>query len=690
MSRTFYGKLAWNGIRKNKRFYTPYILTCVGMVMMFYIVSHLSTSQLLKEIKGGEVMESLLNIGVGVISVFALIFLFYTNSFLTRRRQKEFGLYNVLGMGKRNLAHILVWESVIIYVISVLAGLAAGLIFSKFAELAMVNIMRGKTSFSMHVSPVSILETVILFAVIFFLILLNSLRQIHLANPIELLRSENVGEKPPKANWFLAFLGAVILIAAYDLAVSMEDPMEAMIWFFVAVVMVIIATYLLFIAGSVTVCRLLQKKKNYYYQTRHFVSVSSMVYRMKRNGAGLASICILCTMILVTLSSTLSLYIGAEDNIRLRYPRDLSLTVTTEENLQEESGKMQSIRQLVAQTEEEYQVTEEDTLDYQMAVFTGYVTDDQIITDVSNEAKFQNLSTSIYGDIWQIYVVSLEDYNRLMNQEESLDPDEVLIYTTKSKYENGTVAIENMEPLKVKKQVTGFRDYRVDGTQIFSTLYIFVPDYDQMVDTMLEQMAFGDGTLNAQLEMQWFYGMNLDIAEDKQIQMQEDLDQKLEESNLLSRNEILTWEVESLEKERGSFYALYGGLFYLGILLGIVFVFATVLMMYYKQISEGYEDQARFEIMQKVGMTKKDIRHSINAQILMVFFLPLIVAGVHLGFAFPLIRKMLLLFGLVNLKLLILVTIGAFLVFALCYIIVYVITSKAYYNIVSGEISTRE
>lgn len=325
MKKGFYSKLAWSGIRKNKKLYTPYLLTCIGMVMMFYIISFLSTSRVLQSMPGGDTMQSMLELGCGVIGVFSLIFLFYTNSFLLRRRKREFGLYNILGMGKRNLARVLLWETLIVAGLSLSLGLFAGFVLSKFAELGMLNILSADVTFSLTVEPGAIGQTLLLFAVIFALILLNTLRQIHLSNPIALLHSGNTGEKPPKANWILALAGFLLLAAAYYLAVTIEDPVAALIWFFVAVVMVIVATYLLFVAGSVAICRILQKNKKYYYKTNHFVSVSSMVYRMKRNGAGLASICILCTIVLVMLSSTVCLYSGTEDSLRSRYPRNINL-----------------------------------------------------------------------------------------------------------------------------------------------------------------------------------------------------------------------------------------------------------------------------------------------------------------------------------------------------------------------------
>ncbi|MDE5860149.1 MAG: ABC transporter permease, partial [Oscillospiraceae bacterium] len=313
MNNVLYPKLAAGGIKKNRQTYLPYILTCSGMIMMYYIVSFLSKSSLVANMKGGSIMQVMLMLGCWVMIFFSAIFLFYTNSFLIRRRKKEFGLYNILGMGKRNIARILVWETLIVFAISFIAGNGLGILFSKLAELVFVNIFDIEVSYEFRIEPKSVLDSAIIYAVIFVIILINALRQIRLSNPIELLRSENIGEKPPKSNWILALFGTILLAIAYYMAVTIENPLSAVFAFFFAVLMVIAATYLLFIAGSVVICRILQKNKKYYYKTNHFVSVSSMIYRMKRNGAGLASICILSTMVLVTLSSTICLYVGEED-----------------------------------------------------------------------------------------------------------------------------------------------------------------------------------------------------------------------------------------------------------------------------------------------------------------------------------------------------------------------------------------
>ena len=677
MKRGFYAKLAFTGIRKNIRLYVPYILTCIGMVMMFYIVAFLSYSPVLTGIPGGDTLQMILSLGTGVVGVFALIFLFYTNSFLMRRRKKEFGLYNILGMGKGNLARVLLWESLMIAAVALGGGLLAGIALSKIAELGMVNLLQGEVGFSLTLEPEAILQALLLFGVIFLLILLNTLRQIHLSNPIALLHSENVGEKPPKANWILALMGAIILAAAYYLAVTIESPVETLLWFFVAVIMVIIATYMLFVAGSVVICKVLQKKKGYYYKTSHFVSVSSMVYRMKRNGAGLASICILCTMVLVMLSSTVCLYIGTEDSIRSRYPRNINLDVTVEDLNDMDSKKMDTIRTLSEKVVSENGQSTNNILDYQVAAFAGYMKNGIIETDSSHLVDFQ---LDYYSDVWQVFLVPLSDYNRLMGEDETLNPDEVLIYTTKStEYQYNTIAFGDREPLKVKKVVPTFADNGVDAMQVIPSLYIFISDFNATVEPLLSITDLRDQQL---IEMHWFYGFDLSGNDAIQIAIQDQLEAAIGQTGLLTDNFHIN--CEGAAKERSGFYGLYGGLFFLGILLGTVFLFAAVLIMYYKQISEGYEDQSRFAIMQKVGMTKREIKKSINSQILTVFFLPLITSGVHLAFAFPMIYKLLALFSLTNLELLILVTICCYLIFALFYVLVYRITSKAYYSIVSG------
>lgn len=698
MKGMFYPKLAWMGIRKNSRLYVPYILASMGMVMMYYIVAFLSTSSALQAVPGGEVMQSMLELGMYVIVAFSLLFLFYTNSFLNRRRKKEFGLYNILGMGKWNLAKILVCESVMSAVLSIGGGLLAGITFSKFAELGMVNLLKGEAEFSFSLGAGAILETLKWFSIIFLVILLQTLWQIRGASAMELLRSENAGEKPPRANWLLALAGLVILAAAYYLAVSIENPIEALLWFFVAVIMVIVATYLLFIAGSVTICRILQKNKSYYYKTSHFVSISSMVYRMKRNGAGLASICILCTMVLVMLSGTVCLYAGTEDSLRSRYPRNIIIDATFGNMEAMESEAADHVREAAGQavsTEGDGTLIAENVLDYRIGDFSCIMEEGRVFTYDENIFAFQ---MSAFADTWQIFLVPLEDYNRMMDQNETLAPGEVLIYTTKRDYEKDTITINDGETMRIKKVVPEFVQNGVDAEQILPSMFIFVPDLAEAARP-LEGLLNEWG--NSILNLHWSYGFDLDCGDEMQMRIQDRVQAALEQEMTRMKAEQdtpdSTGESDGAEEaspflaysrcaaeERATFYGLYGSLFFLGILLGVVFVFAAVLIIYYKQISEGYEDQARFEIMQKVGMTETDIRRSVNSQVLTVFFLPLIMAGIHLAFAFPMVHKLLILFSLTNLKLLLIVTVCCYLVFAVFYMLVYRITSRGYYHIVSA------
>lgn len=679
MNKNFYPRLALNSIRKNKKLYVPYILTCIGMVMMYYIVAFLAVSPFLKNTPGGDFMQEMLSLGGGIIGVFSLIFLFYTNSFLIRRRQKEFGLYNILGMGKKNLAKVILWESVITSLVSLFGGLFGGIVFSKLAELIMIKILKGESSFTLNIEWLAVRDAAHFFLIIFLLIMLYTMLKVRVSKPIDLLRSENKGEKPPKANWFLAVLGVAVLGFAYYIAVSIKDPVTAMMWFFAAVIMVIVGTYLLFVSGSVALCRLLQKNKKYYYKTNHFVSVSSMAYRMKRNGAGLASICILSTMVLVMLSSTVCLYAGMEDSLNVRYPRDINLETFAGKIEFLESERITEIRETVEQTAEKHGAKADNFMDYRAGSFSGYIENGKIETDFShfNENYLSNLS-----GVWQVFIVPLEDYNKAVGKNEALEKGEAIIFTTKSmEYKGETIAIGDSEPLKIKKRAESFVDNGVDAMQIIPTMYIFVPDFEEVTKPVSELKDLAGNPL---CSYSWIYSFDLDCGDETQTEIYSEIKNELKKYPERVDGRLFITNSEGKANERAGFYGLYGGLFFLGILLSVVFIFASVLIIYYKQISEGYEDQARFEIMQKVGMNKKEIKKSINSQILTVFFLPLITAGVHLAFAFPIINKLLTLLVFRNLYLLIFVTVCCFLVFALFYVLVYTVTSKAYYSVVSG------
>ena len=461
---------------------------------------------------------------------------------------------------------------------------------------------------------------------------------------------------------------------------TIQDPVSALVWFFVAVLMVIVATYFLFVAGSVSLCKLLQKKKKYYYKPNHFVSVSSMVYRMKRNGAGLASICILCTMVLVMLSSTVCLYVGKEENLRTRYPRNIIVNAIVEDPAFLHSEAQAQLCEKFEQAVQEKGQQPENILDYACVSFGACIKDGVIDTDLF----YADASMSDFEDLWQIFVFSIEDYNRIMNLQQTLSDGQVLMYTTKQEYSQSTVTIGDMAPLAVQQASEGFIGNNIDSMQIFPSMFLFVSDFDSMAQTLTSLPGANGENL---AELQWFYGFDLSCDSQEQIEIYQSVKNVMQQSGYPDSQTLSYVRCDSAAQDRDYFFGLHGGFFFLGILLGIVFVFAAVLIMYYKQVSEGYEDQSRFDIMQKVGMTKREIRRSVNSQVLTVFFLPLITAGIHLAFAFPMVYKLLMLFGLVNLKLLILVTVICYLIFALFYMLVYRITSGAYYSIASaGEI----
>ena len=672
MKHYIYPRLAVNGIRKNKRLYIPYILTCIGMVMMFYIISFLSSSSTIEKLNGGSVLQSCLVLGCGVIGLFSLVFLFYTNSFLIRRRKKEFGLYNILGMGKWNLAGVLLWESLIIMAISILGGLFCGILFSKFSELLMVNILHAEIDFSLTVEPKAVELTVILFVSVFILLLFNTLRQIQMSEPIELLRSENTGEKPPKVNWMPALIGAALLIGAYALAVSIKGSVEAMFLFFVAVIMVIIATYLLFISGSVALCRMLQKNKNYYYKTNHFVSVSSMIYRMKRNGAGLASICIICTMVLVMISTTVCLYFGGEDSMQKRYPRNFLITLSSTQLDNLYSSDTELLKETANNTAADNGYTPENILDYNYASFDAALEDIKVMPLVTTTTTVQN--------IIKVYMVSVDEYNKITGENETLTENQAMICPIRFNYKSPTLQLGDNNEYTITKKLKEFVDNGDAFKQINPILYIVVPDIEKAAAAYSDLADFQGDKL---VTFSRVYGYDIPCDYEEQEKIAEVYIDNL--LNVKYNKELINCFFECSSIERTEFIELFGGLFFLGILLGIVFIFAAVLIIYYKQVSEGYEDQSRFEIMQKVGMNKTEIKKSINSQVLTVFFIPLAMSAIHLIFAMPLIYQILIMLSGTTTITLILTTLACFAVFALLYVIVYVITSKAYYQIVSSK-----
>lgn len=668
MKRGFFARLALDGMRKNKRLYVPYLLTCIGMVMMYYIVTFLRFDPLVQALRGYTTMSLYLFMGSGIMLIFSGFFLLYTSSFLLQRRKKEFGLYNVLGMEKKGIYRIVLWENLISYGVALVGGLTLGIAFSKVAELGLINIAKEKVSFSFRVAPQGVIRTIIGFFVLFFLLYIRTVLQVRKTQTVNLVKSENFGETAPKANWFLTLLGVVCLAVAYTIALSVKDPISAAMLFFFAVSLVIFGTQSIMVSGSVFFCRMMQKNKKYYYKSKHFISLSSMTFRMKRNGSGLASICILITMVLVMISSTSSLYIGEEDCLNFRYPRDVQISYNyVDLSFSERASKeMDKTKNLLS----ENRVTTENALETEYAFVWAKLNNG--ILDLDQEHRLDGGRTS---EQFSFYVYPVSFYNRVTGENVSVSDGEVLAEVYGIKMDDSVLRFYNGQEVTFTKLGTKFNEKMGIASETETAILLFADDIKALT---LKLISDDNPRL---FHYYFYYAFDTDATPERLEEVFAGTSGELtDENGEYHVPRRMEWKSDG----RDDFYGMYGGLFFLGIILSIAFLFATFLIVYYKQISEGYEDQSRFEIMQKVGLQKKDIRRSIDSQLLVVFFLPILMAGVHLAFAFPIIRKLLMLFDMYNTKLFATACVVCYVVFSVFYAIVYRMTSKAYFNIVSG------
>ena len=642
MNNFIYEKLAVTNLKNNRKTYVPYIFTGVLTVMMFYIIDALSGGKGITQ----NTLKICLQYATGVIIVFAVIFLFYTNSFLIKRRKKEIGVYNILGMGKRHIARMMAVETILTAGISILGGLVFGIIFGKLMYLLLLKILHNSVDMQFSVNGTAIVQTVILFAGIFLLTYLYNILQIQLVNPVELLHGGNQGEKEPKSRWLLVIVGVAALGNGYWIALTTEAPLEALLKFFVAVVCVIIGTYALFIAGSIVVLKILRKNKAYYYNPKHFTSVSGMIYRMKQNGAGLANICVLSTMVLVMVSTTVSLYAGMEDILDSRFPRDVSIVCNEADTNNEET-----LQRLIKEQCEKAGVKITDRVRYRYGSMNA-------VLKGNNLEKVEQY----YPDnhFYYVEMITQEEYNRKEKQNVSLKEQEILTYTTNGKCGKKQINIAGQN-YQVKKELSEMTSQPKSTAEMYKTLYIVFANAEQI--ERIESFSYAD-----KFNLKGDDGKQKETLEQIQNEFYEKFPDGTMESRMLSRS---------------SFYELYGGLFFIGIYLGSMFIMATVLIIYYKQISEGYDDRERYQIMQKVGMSKKEVKRSIRSQVLSVFFLPLVVAVIHVAVAFKVMTKILGVLNLTNVSLFAVCTIITIAVFAVFYIIVYSITAKEYYRIVN-------
>ena len=642
MNNFIYEKLAVTNLKNNRKTYVPYIFTGVLTVMMFYIIDALSGGKGITQ----NTLKICLQYATGVIIVFAVIFLFYTNSFLIKRRKKEIGVYNILGMGKRHIARMMAVETILTAGISILGGLVFGIIFGKLMYLLLLKILHNSVDMQFSVNGTAIVQTVILFAGIFLLTYLYNILQIQLVNPVELLHGGNQGEKEPKSRWLLVIVGVAALGNGYWIALTTEAPLEALLKFFVAVVCVIIGTYALFIAGSIVVLKILRKNKAYYYNPKHFTSVSGMIYRMKQNGAGLANICVLSTMVLVMVSTTVSLYAGMEDILDSRFPRDVSIVCN-----EADTNKEETLQRLIKEQCEKAGVKITDRVRYRYGSMNA-------VLKGNNLEKVEQY----YPDnhFYYVEMITQEEYNRIEKQNVSLKEQEILTYTTNGKCGKKQINIAGQN-YQVKKELSEMTSQPKSTAEMYKTLYIVFANAEQI--ERIESFSYAD-----KFNLKGDDGKQKEALEQIQNEFYEKFPDGTMESRMLSRS---------------SFYELYGGLFFIGIYLGSMFIMATVLIIYYKQISEGYDDRERYQIMQKVGMSKKEVKRSIRSQVLSVFFLPLVVAVIHVAVAFKVMTKILGVLNLTNVSLFEVCTIIMIAVFAVFYIIVYSITAKEYYRIVN-------
>ena len=673
-----YPKLAWQGIRKNAETYLPYLLMGILMVGVSYIMNYLTRPALMGALSMGGTTLMVLQMGKIVISVFSVIFLYYCNSFLIRRRMKEFGLYNILGMGKGNIARVMLWETLLTALLVFAGGLLLGLSLSRLVEMALINLLHADYTVPMELFyPDGVTWVLLLFGGIYVLILLANLLRMRLSNPVALLKSENTGEKPPKANWFFGLIGLLILLSAYYVAAVSQSPLEALIFFFIAVLMVIVATYLLLVSGSVTLCRMLRRNKRYYYQTRHFISVSAMAYRMKRNGAGMASICILCTMVLVILTSTVCLYGGTDSMVDAICPQDINLTIGLEARDGEENWKrLDAMQQMALDVTEEMGLTPENITSQRALVATGKVQngDYGIITDAD----------SLKANVLELTVYPLSVYEQATGETVTLADRELLYASFKTNEAFSSMSFYGSAPyrmIRAEKELPK-RLLSADYRSAWGCLVVFTND----AEAFRSEITALVGEKSGEAMMMDRLALHFDLASEADTDTQEKLVKTLRSEAMKSTGKdfygMSSLSVDTRALCRMDYLSLFGGLFFLGMVLGPLFSIATVLIMYYKQICEGYEDAERFAVMRKVGLTDAEIRRSVNSQVLTVFFAPLLMAGLHMLFAMPMIRLILGAFGLHNDSLFYGIGIGCYVVFAVIYALMYLLTSRRYYRIV--------
>ena len=669
----FYSKFALNNLVKNKKFIIPYVLSAIFTIMSFYILSSLAFGDNLDKLPNGiDATKQVLSFGIIVIALFSVIFLFYTYSFLVKRRVKEFGLYSVLGMTKKQIAKILVLETIFIAVTTIVLGIGLGIIFDKLMLLVLLKLFSAGVSFGFSITPIAIVFSVLLFGGIFFLLLLYTVLKIARLRIVALLKDENKGEKEPKSRWILAIIGLALIGYGYYTAQTVQNPIKALTVFFFAVVAVIIGTYLVFMAVSITVLKIMKNNKNFYYKPKNFISVSGLLYRMKRNAVGLANICILSTMVLVTMGSTSALYAGMEKSYNERFPRQLMIA-----GYHSTSDKLKEIENNVKVAAKEAGTEVQDLVSYNSVPMVGRLVEDKFNFE-------SNLGVDL-ANVKMIVVLQLKDYNKFANKNKTLENNEIFLHVDKKgEYNHQTISLNGIE-YKVKEKLAEFPGtIGSDSANIMDTYYVIVKD-NKEAEKIAAKLEEKYAELNKQdaakrgisiatgaPTVQNYVAFNIkDTTKEAKV---------IESFKKLEKGESVS--IEGKEENKITFRGVFASFLFIGVFISFIFVISQVVIMYYKQISEGYEDKGNFEIMRKVGITDKQIKQSIRSQVLLIFFSPLIIATLHTIVAYPFIEKILRLFLITDNSIFLQALAVTIVVFAIFYLIVYAITSKIYYRII--------
>ena len=674
MGKLLYPRLAWQNIKGDRRFFAPYFLALLGNVAAFYIMTALAVDPGMSQLHGAMYVQSFCFMGMFIAAVFSAVFLLYVNGFLMKQRKKALGLYNILGMGKSHIAAVLFFETLFVGGAGIVCGLLTGLLFHKLVTLALYKLLRFAVPFGFAISWDAMARTAILFGVLIGLTLLSNLNKVRVSKPIELLYGGQVGEREPRTKWFMTLLGVLTLGAGYYIALRTTNGMEAIAFYFVAVFLVIIGTYCLFTAVSIFVLKALRANKRFYYKTSHFIGVSGMLYRMKQNAVGLANICILSTMVMVMVSGTLSLYLGTQDIVDRQAPSDLTVLVRYDPDEAEPFDPAAMLRFQEGFIQDQGYSVSEDLI-YSSFTFTvgrlpdsSYTTENDLVTLGTAITTIQVLTQDAYAAATGVSL-GLEAGEVAFDGEE----DVLTIHWGTLEGEGSfgrsdlTVAQHLEESLSADAAVSDTSMLVVADTAALMELY------------EKQKEAYGEDSS----WMEWQASFSVDATDEELRAVQQAYNQYVRDDAVFagtgkwwSCGWTLRCDVEA------DAYGLAGGFLFLGIFLGTIFLMATVLIIYYKQISEGYEDKARFEIMQKVGLSREEVRASIRSQVLMVFFLPIAVAAIHILFDFNMVEKLLTLFQVYNTTLTALCTLGTVLVFFLVYGVVYLLTARTYYKIV--------